>query len=186
MKEMKKHFKDSWQELRQVKVLVITAMLIAVGIILGFFTIPITPTQRVGFSSIANELIALLFGPVVSGLSAGISDILKHIIKPMGPFFPGFTISALVAGLIYGAFLYRRRLSFFRVLLANITVTIVVNMTLNNIWMAMMYGSKTFGGWLIARAPIQIMMIPIDAILFFIIASMLKQAKVFNTITYNE
>ena len=63
MKQMKQQFVDSWHELRHLKTVVVTAMLIAVGIILGYFSITVTPYLRIGFSFIANELTALLFGP---------------------------------------------------------------------------------------------------------------------------
>ena len=179
MQEMKRRFTDSWQELKSVQTLAITAMIIAVGIVLGFFTIPITESQRVGFSSLANELIALMFGPIVGSISAGIGDVVKHFMKPMGPFFPGFTISALVAGLIYGGILYKRQITLKRVFSANLSVTIVVNMFLNNIWLSMLYGSRTFWGHFLFRAPLQLVMVVIDTALFFILVQMLKKARVF-------
>ena len=42
MKQMKQQFVDSWHELRHLKTVVVTAMLIAVGIILGYFSITVT------------------------------------------------------------------------------------------------------------------------------------------------
>ena len=181
MKKTKQQFISSWQALAKPQTLATTAMLIALGVILSFFaTIPITQSQRISFSSLANELIALLFGPVVGSLSAGVGDIVKFFLRPTGgAFYPGFTVSALVAGLLYGVILYKRPLTFLRVLFANIAVTVVVNMTLNNIWLARLYGSNTFFGHLITRAPLQLVMIAVDAILFFGIAKALKKARVF-------
>ena len=45
MKQMKQQFVDSWHELRHLKTVVVTAMLIAVGIILGYFSITVTPVS---------------------------------------------------------------------------------------------------------------------------------------------
>ena len=179
MKEMKQRVISSWKELKYVRTLAITAMLIALGRVLGYFAIPITQTQRIGLASLANEFIALLFGPVVGGLSAGVGDIVNYLMKPSGPFFPGFTISAFTAGAIYGLILYKRPFTFVRVLVANITVTVVVNMTLNNVWLSMMYGNRTFWGLFVSRAPLQIATVPVEVILFFLVVRMLKRAKVF-------
>ena len=180
MKEIKQQVIHSWKELKSVRTLAIAAMLIGVGVVLSFFTISITESQRVGFSSLANEMIAFLFGPIAGSISAGVGDIVKYLIRPTGPFFPGFTVSALTAGFIYGIILYKRPVTFARVLMANIAVTLIVNMTLNNIWLSIMYGSRTFLGHLIVRAPIQIATIPVEAVLFYMIAKVLKEAKVFT------
>ena len=115
MKQMKQQFVDSWHELRHLKTVVVTAMLIAVGIILGYFSITVTPYLRIGFSFIANELTALLFGPVVGGVMGGIADIIKYLIKPDGPYFFGFTLSAILGPVIYGIMLYKKPLSFPRI-----------------------------------------------------------------------
>ena len=97
MEKMKALFVDSWHELKHVKTLVMTAMFIAMGVVLGFFfSIQITESLRLGFSFIANEMTALLFGPVVGGLMGGVTDILKYILKPAGPFNFGFTFNAIL------------------------------------------------------------------------------------------
>ena len=56
MGKMKALFVDSWHELRHVKTLVMTAMFIAMGVVLGFFfSIQITDSLRLGFSFIADD-----------------------------------------------------------------------------------------------------------------------------------
>lgn len=51
---------DSWREMKRLKVLAVTAMLIALGVILGFFfSIQLTDYIRIGFSSIPNQLTSL-------------------------------------------------------------------------------------------------------------------------------
>ena len=37
MKQLKQQFVDSWHELKKTKVMAVTAMLIAIGVVLGFF-----------------------------------------------------------------------------------------------------------------------------------------------------
>lgn len=81
MKQLKQQFVDSWHELRKTKVMAVAAMLIAIGVILGFFSVQLTEFIRIGFSGIPNELASMLFGPVVGGIMGGIGDILKFLIK---------------------------------------------------------------------------------------------------------
>ena len=63
MKQLKQQFVDSWHELRKTKVMAVAAMLIAIGVILGFFSVQLTEFIRIGFSGIPNELASMLFGP---------------------------------------------------------------------------------------------------------------------------
>ena len=71
---------------------------------------------------------------------AGAMDILKYLIKPTGSIFPGFTLIAMLAGLIYGSFYYKKELSFWRVLAAHITVALVCNVLLNTWCLSILYG----------------------------------------------
>lgn len=105
MKQLKQQFVDSWHELRKTKVMAVAAMLIAIGVILGFFSVQLTEFIRIGFSGIPNELASMLFGPVVGGIMGGIGDILKFLIKPTGPYFFGYTLNAMLGPVIYGIFL---------------------------------------------------------------------------------
>ena len=108
MKQLKQQFVDSWHELRKTKVMAVAAMLIAIGVILGFFSVQLTEFIRIGFSGIPNELASMLFGPVVGGIMGGIGDILKFLIKPTGPYFFGYTLNAMLGPVIYGIFFYHR------------------------------------------------------------------------------
>ena len=81
---MIKAFRESYQELKKLKTIVITALLIAVGIILGQFSVQLTETTKIGISFIATQMTANLFGPVVGGIMGGVTDILKFIIKQNG------------------------------------------------------------------------------------------------------
>ena len=180
MGKMKALFVDSWHELRHVKTLVMTAMFIAMGVVLGFFfSIQITDSLRLGFSFIANEMTALLFGPVVGGLMGGVTDILKFIIKPTGPFNFGFTFNAILGAVIYGMMLYKRPVNFKRILAAKIIVSVIVNVFFGTLWLSMMYG-KGFIALLPPRVLKQIIFVPIESLIFYIVAKTLSETKVLS------
>lgn len=47
-----------------------------------------------------------MFGPVMGFVCGGLGDLIQFVIKPTGAYFPGWTISAALAGFIYGLFFY--------------------------------------------------------------------------------
>lgn len=173
MKKMLSLFSNSLKEFKNVTNLTIMAMLMALAIVLGFFSVQVTESLKIGFSFIPNMLVGLLFGPTATGIFGGVADILKYLIKPTGPFFPGFTISSIIGGIIYGLVLYRKPIRYTRVLVANILVTIFVNMILNTYWLTLLYGNGFFV-ILPARIVKELIMLPITSILFFSIAKTLN------------
>lgn len=179
MLHIKKQFVDSYQEMKQLKTLVITALLIALGIILDQFSVQVTPTIKVGVSFIANQMTALLFGPVVGGLMGGASDILKFMIKPTGSFLIGYTLNAIAGPVIYGIMLYKKPLSFWRILLSKAVVAVLVNLLLGCLWQSMYFG-KAYVALLPAKALQQVIQVPVQSLLFFLIVVALKKAKVFQ------
>lgn len=178
MLQMKKLFADSFGELKNLRTLVITALLVAIGVVLGFYSIQLTENLRIGFSFLANELTAMLFGPVVGGIMGGVTDIIKYIIRPTGPFFFGFTFNAILGAVIYGILLYKKPLSFRRILFSKALVAVIVNVCLNTYWLSMLYGNA-FLVILPPRIIQQIIMVPIQSVLFFAVVQTLSRARVF-------
>jgi len=160
-------------ELKHLPNLVLCALFGAIAIVLGSLTLEIGNYIKIGFSTIINQLVAALFGPVTTGLFGGAMDILKFIIKPTGPYFPGFTISAVLGGVIYGFFYYTpakkgQKISFLRIFLAEAIVAFFVNILLGTYWLSILYG-KGFLALLPARALKNIIMTPINSFLFYTI-----------------
>lgn len=61
------------------------------------------PALRVGFGNIPIIMSGMMFGPVVGGLTGVVADVIGYLINPMGgTFFPGFTLSAALYGIISG------------------------------------------------------------------------------------
>lgn len=175
---MKKMFADSLLELKNLKSMVMAAMLLAIAVVLGFFTLQLTEFIKIGFAYIANEFAGMMFGPVVGSLIGGMADILKYMVNPTGPFFPGFTISGLCGGLIYGMVLYKKPLSMKRVIAANTLVTILVNLLLNTYWLTLLYGNA-YMALLPARIVKQLVMLPIEVIIFYAVAKVLIKSGLF-------
>ena len=54
MKGIKALFADSIQELKDLRTLAVTAMLLAIAVVLGFYTLQLTDYIKIGFAYIAN------------------------------------------------------------------------------------------------------------------------------------
>ena len=92
--------------------LVIVALLLALEIILGtFFTVNFAGIAKIGFGFLPIAMIAVLYGPLWAGSAYAIGDVLSWFIKPEGPYFPGLTLTCLLAGLVMGLFLYKKEIT---------------------------------------------------------------------------
>ena len=167
MKTFLNKFVDSYQAMKEVRTITTCAMFGALSIILGYFTIRIGDFLKIGFSNIVNELTAYLFGPVVGSVFGGAMDILKYILKPTGPFFPGFTITAIVAGLINGIFLYHKTITLRRIFGTQFIIVVFCDMFLNTLWISMLYG-KGFLALLPVRVIKNLIMWPISSFLMYL------------------
>lgn len=179
MKRLATLFTDSYHEFKHVRTITTCAMFMAISVVLGYFTLVIGDYIKIGFSSIANQFVYYLFGPVVGGVFGGVLDILKYLVKPTGAFFPGFTLGAVAAGVIYGAILYKRPISIGRILVAELVASIVCNMLLGTLWLSIMYG-KGFIALLPMRVFKNLVMWPINSMLFYTIGKALEASGIFR------
>ena len=179
-------FLDSAKELKKTSALAVCAMLAALALILNSVaSINIGPYVKIGFSGIPNQLMDYLFGPVSGCLFAGVLDLVKFFMKPDGPFFFGFTFNAMLAAFIYGCFYYRRKLTIWRVLAAKFVVILIVNVLLNTLWLDMLYG-KGFIAILPMRALKNLIMWPIDSVIFFTITGLLEPTGIVRIFRHGQ
>lgn len=180
MKKLATLFAQSRRELSSARTIAVCAMMGALAVILGAFSIYVTPSVRVGFASIPNMMVAMLFGPVTGSLFNGAMDILKYAANPAsGPFFPGMTLVTMTAGLIYGIFFYRRPLNIIRVFAAGLTVSLICNLWLNTWCLSLMLGK---GFWvLIPQRLIQNLVTwPLHSLVFYYGARTLEAAGIYR------
>lgn len=179
MKRFKTLFVDSFQELKDVRKMAVAAMLLAIAVTLGFYRLQLTESIRIGFDFLAKEMAAMLLGPSVGCIVAALADIISYVIKPIGAFFPGLTFSAMLASVIYGVVLYKKPLSLKRVIVANGLVSVFINLLLNTYWMSVLYGNA-YVVLFPARAVKQLVMFPIEVILFYTVTKMFSKANLFS------
>ncbi len=176
MKKILQLYKASLQELSVTKNIVFCGLMAALAIVLGMVaTISIGQYIRIGFSGLPNRMVDFLFGPVVGCLFGGALDILKYFLKPTGPYFFGFTLNAMLSGVIYGSILYRKPLSWKRVIFSEFLVKLFINCILGTYWLSMLYGNA-FLVLLPARLFKNVIMLPFDCIILYFTLNYVGQA----------
>ena len=109
------------------------ALLIALKIVLERFLSYSVWNQRFGFSFIAVAFAAAMLGTPWAMLVAGAGDVLGMLIFPNGPYFPGFTLTAVLTALCTGLFIHKNA-SFLRVTLSVLINQIFGSVLLNSLW----------------------------------------------------
>lgn len=146
------------------KMLTITAALVAINLVLNQFTLALGPLLEIGFAFLPIAVLAYLYGPVNAGIASAVADIIGFVLRPAGFFFPGFTINALLIGLLFGWFFYKKPITLGRIALANLVVTIVITLILTPIWLNIMFGSPLFA---VPRMVKAIVLYPIEVGLLY-------------------
>ncbi len=168
------------KELRNTKTLTLAAMLTAIGIVLSFFKIPINQLIEIGFGSFPLSVSGMLLGPAVTGVVGALVDVGGYLVKPTGPFFPGFTLSGIVSGVIYGLMFYKKKITIGRVFIAQVILTIVVNIIMNSFWLNILYLKDGYLAVILTRLPKQIIMLPIMTALKYIVLKAVQQINILN------
>ncbi len=97
-------------------VLVKASLLTAISIVLTrFFSymIPLggMPALRIGFGNVPLIAAGMMFGPLVGGAVGVVADLIGYVLNPMGgAYFPGFTVSAALYGVLSGLLFKRFRI----------------------------------------------------------------------------
>lgn len=167
-------FRSSYSELKKVICIAVLGLLGALSIVLGYFTYMPTETIKITFNFLPNEFAYFLFGPVVGAIYGAAIDILTFIIKPTGPFFFGFTLSAILTGVIYGTILYKRPISLKRIIIAKLIHLLTISLILNTFWLTILYGNG-FIMLLPIRALKALILLPVEVTL---LSLLLKTANV--------
>ena len=128
--------------MRNVRVLAFAGLIAALAMILECFPVYLLgPSLKIYFSFLVISLGCRCYGPVVGMMVGAIVDSLGFLLSGYGePYFPGYLLTAILSGLIYGVGLYRRPLRWWRVLAVRLAINYGSNVLLGSVWKAMLYG----------------------------------------------
>lgn len=134
--------------------LVIISLLVTLNIVLQgpFLKFDFAGVTQFGFSFIPSALTGVIFGPMAGFITGALADIISFFVFPSGyPFFIGYTLSSAIGPMIYGLFLYGKKLTLPRIFGAVLFITLFVNLGLGTLWVSILQG-KAFLALLPVRA----------------------------------
>lgn len=122
------------------KMIVISAMLIATDVVFSRLLAINVLIAKVGLGFAAVAVCAMLYGPAWAALCSALGDLAGALLFPTGAFFPGFTVTAALTGLIYGLFLYKQRPGLRQCFLAALANGFIVTLVLNTAMISLVFG----------------------------------------------
>lgn len=123
-----------------INMMVTLALLIGMEIIFARFLSISAWNIRIGFSFVPLAIAAMMYGPMGGAIVGGISDFLGAILFPTGAYFPGFTITAILTGIVLGVFLYKKQ-DMKRIVTAVCINQLILSFLVNSLWISILYGS---------------------------------------------
>ena len=135
----KAYWRDAAAELKSTRMLVVTALMVALRIALKPFAIYIGPQMAIQTATLATALGAMIFGPVVAIPAAIVSDTVGFMIYPTGDYFLPFVLTEIAGTMFYALCLYRAKPSATRVIIARFLICFVVNVVLQQFIFAWQY-----------------------------------------------
>ena len=122
------------------KMMAILSILLALEVIIARFgTIRPSESIKLSLDFVPVVIAAILFGTIPAVVMSILADILGAFLFPVGPFFPGFTVTAALTGVIYGLLLHKRQ-TFPRVICAVVLQQLLCSLLLNTFWLHLLYG----------------------------------------------
>lgn len=140
----------------------VIAMLTALYVVLNRFASVSAWNINIGFSFVATVMGACMYGITGGILVGGLGDFIGAILYPKGTYFPGFTLCAVLVGLIYALFL-RKSKSFISIALAAVTSQTISSLLLNSLWISILYGAE-YKATLLSRLPQFFLMIAVQMV----------------------
>ena len=189
------YWRDAAAELKDTKMLVVTALMIALRVALKPLAIPLGPQLSIQTAMLATALGAMIFGPVVAIPAAMISDTVGFMIYPTGDYFLPFMLTEIASTMFYALFLYRAKATPTRVMLARFCICFFVNVILQQFiyaWWYVYIGNpekakdQILGIMTVARIFKNLAMFPIESVVLTLFLKFLLPVTKRAKLTYGS
>lgn len=157
------------------KMMTVLGLLIALQIVLSRFLSISAWNVKIGFGFVPIVIAAILYGPLPAGIAYTLSDFIGATLFPVGAYFPGFTLTAFLTGVVYGVFLHKCQ-SLHRILGAVAVNQLVLSLLVNTLWISILYTSP-YPALLATRAIQCAVLIPAEIIITETIVKFLTLCK---------
>ncbi|MDO5444076.1 MAG: folate family ECF transporter S component [Eubacteriales bacterium] len=149
-----------------IKKTAVSGLLIALDVLFTRVLAINTPVMKIGLGFLAVALCGALYGPVWAAVCGALGDFLGSLIFPTGAYFPGFTLTAAITGLIFGFLL--KKYSVGKALTAAALNVVLVTFLANTAMIAYISGAE-YSKLLGTRAVQIAVMLPVQAVALAVI-----------------
>lgn len=168
------YWRQAARQLKSVRVLAVCALLTAVTVAISQLYIPLPVNNlHIFFDYMPKAVCAAVCGPVAALGVGFVMDILGFVLHPFGAFFPGYTVSTMVAMGIYALGLYRQPITVTRLAVTKLAVNVICNVFLNSVWNAMLY-SKGFWAFVSSGAVKNLLLWPVETAMLVLVFRLLS------------
>ena len=181
------YWRDAAAELKDTKMLVFAALMIAIRVALKLVAIPLAPNLKINTAFLANALGAMVFGPVVAAVSAVVSDFLGVLITGE-PYFLPMVLAEIAGSVLFALFLYRARVTPTRVILSRFAICLLVNIFLQTPLMMLYYKMMMGGAPYVLTVPKiikNLYMFPIECVVLTVFLAFVQPITYRMKLTYN-
>ncbi len=148
-----------FKDLFKTKNLALMALLVAANVVFSRFLSVNTFNNKIGFTFLTVMLAAYLFGPLGAMLVGGLGDVIGALLFPIAAYFPGFTLTAVITGLLYSFFI-NKKTNLIKIISGVILTEFLCSGLMNTFWISYMYGSD-FGALFVTRLTTQIIVMTV-------------------------
>ena len=186
----KAYWHDAAAELKDTKMIVIAALMIALRVATKGLSVPIAPSLDLfNLASFINALSAMIIGPVLAIPAALVSDFLGVMIWDGGNYFLPYALQEIASSLIWALLLYRQKVTTTRVVIGRFSICLFVNIILGTpihmLYQLYMYGANNYVLTL-PRIFKNLFMFPIESVVMTLFLSVLIPITYRMKLTYDN
>ena len=184
----KGYWRDAAAELKDIRMLVFAALIVALRVALKMVRIPLAPNLDITPAFLANALGAMVYGPVVGAIGAVVSDFLGVMVRGDSYFLP-YVLTEISGTVIFALFFYRQKVTPTRAILSRFSICLFVNILMQTpidmLYNYVMMGKTTLL-FSVPRLLKNLFMFPVESVGLSLFLSVIQPITFRMHLTYNK
>ena len=183
----KAYWRDAAAEMKDTRMLVFAALMIALRVAMKMVYIPLAPNLKINTAFVVNALGAMVIGPVLAAAAAVVSDFLGVLLSGETYFLP-MVLTEIAGSMIFALFLYRAKVTPTRVILSRFCICLFVNILLQTPLMMLYYKFMMGGSSYVLTVPTilkNLFMFPIESVVLTLLLSVIQPITYRMHLTYS-
>ena len=161
---------------KPIQKLTLAAIFIALDVVLNIFSF-YWLTEKITLQPLAAVFCGWMLGPLYAGVAMGCGDILGMLVASRGwAFHPGYTLSAVLRGVLYGLLLHKRPVTLARSTAVIASVSAFIDFFLGSVWLYELTG-RAFFPLMVSKIPGKVALIVVMVTLFYLLAKRLSKSE---------